>query len=201
MRKHSYRRLRKSPIVIERVYLINKIVKELLSETFNSLIETEYKIVVDGDIIIYRFKTNSDNFYDLEFIINQINCNNKIDSGGVLSDYTESYNIRGYCLIPTIDIGFVPSEINLDDRDNHELYTKETNRGEQFELMGRISYLVKEYIKNNPEEKVFVVGKNTKETKLKMYEKMFTNLFNNDFLSVEGENFGYDNGCFYFIKK
>lgn len=201
MRKHSYRRLRKSPIVIERVYLINKIVKELLSETFNSLIETEYKIVVDGDIIIYRFKTNSDNFYDLEFIINQINCNNKIYSGGVLSDYTESYNIRGYCLIPTIDIGFVPSEINLDDRDNHELYTKETNRGEQFELMGRISYLVKEYIKNNPKEKVFVVGKNTKETKLKMYEKMFTNLFNNDFLSVEGENFGYDNGCFYFIKK
>lgn len=62
MRKHSYIRLRKSPIVVERVYLINKIIKELISESFDSIIKTEYKIIIDNDVIIYRFKTDSDNF-------------------------------------------------------------------------------------------------------------------------------------------
>ena len=89
----------------------------------------------------------------------------------------------------------------MDDRDNHELYTKEINRGETFELMGRISYLINRYIKNNPDNKVYVIGKNTKETKLNMYNNMFSNLFNHDYFKLEGDNYGYDEGSYYFIKK
>jgi hypothetical protein len=118
-----------------------------------------------------------------------------LSNGLTLGDYLVGHNII------TTDIAFVPSEINIEDRDNHELYTKETNRGEQIELMGRISYLVKEYIRNNPNENVFVIGKNTKQTKLNIYVNMFYNMFDDDYIKVEGENFGYDEGSFYFIGK
>jgi len=180
---------------MERVDLINRIIRECINESFDSLIDTEYDTINGGNIIIYRFKTNSDNHYDLEFINSIEKGTNKLSNGLTLGDYLTDDNII------TTDIAFVPSEINIDDRDNHELYTKETNRGEQIELMGRISYLVKEYIRNNPNENVFVIGKNTKQTKLNIYVNMFYNMFDDDYTKVEGENFGYDDGSFYFIDK
>lgn len=200
MRLYNNKRLRKTPIVKDRVKLINKIVSESLNESFESIIETNYKDIEDGDITIYRFKTNEGSEYDLEFIFNTTKCETPVD-GGYLSDFTDGLNMGGLCRIPTIDVAFVPSEVNLSDRDNHYLYTKETNRGEQFELLGRISYLFKEYIESNPKQKVFIIGKNTKETKLKIYKKIYDNLFSHEFIQIEGLNEGYDNGCYYFIKK
>jgi hypothetical protein len=198
MRKFKNIRLRKSPIVLERVIMINRIIKETITESFNSIIETQYDSFFDGDIEIYRFKTNSDNSYDLEFITNIINKNTSLNDGSYLKDYlADTEDV----LVKSVDIAFVPSEINMDDRDNHELYTKEINRGETFELMGRISYLINRYIKNNPDNKVYVIGKNTKETKLNMYNNMFSNLFNHDYFKLEGDNYGYDEGSYYFIKK
>lgn len=178
--------------------MINRIIKETITESFNSIIETQYDSFFDGDIEIYRFKTNSDNSYDLEFITNIINKNTSLNDGSYLKDYlADTEDV----LVKSVDIAFVPSEINMDDRDNHELYTKEINRGETFELMGRISYLINRYIKNNPDNKVYVIGKNTKETKLNMYNNMFSNLFNHDYFKLEGDNYGYDEGSYYFIKK
>jgi hypothetical protein len=195
MRKFRNIRLRKSPFIIERVGLINTIIRECINESFDSVINTDYNIINEGNITIYKFKTSSDNYYDLEFINSVEKTTNKLSNGLTLGDYLVGHNII------TTDIAFVPSEINIEDRDNHELYTKETNRGEQIELMGRISYLVKEYIRNNPNENVFVIGKNTKQTKLNIYVNMFYNMFDDDYIKVEGENFGYDEGSFYFIDK
>lgn len=195
MRKFRNIRLRKSPFIIERVGLINTIIRECINESFDSVINTDYNIINEGNITIYKFKTSSDNYYDLEFINSVEKTTNKLSNGLTLGDYLVGHNII------TTDIAFVPSEINIEDRDNHELYTKETNRGEQIELMGRISYLVKEYIRNNPNENVFVIGKNTKQTKLNIYVNMFYNMFDDDYIKVEGENFGYDEGSFYFIGK
>lgn len=191
-------RTKKSPLVEPRIILINRIIRECLNESFDTILKTDYEMVKDGVITIYRFKTNSNNYYDLEFISGLIDCYTKTDDGGFLSKYFLCDDDE---VVKTIDVAFVPSEINIDDRDNHELYTKETNRGEQFELMGRISFLVKEFIKNNPKQNIFVIGKNSKEMKLKIYNKMFDNIFSQNFIRVEGENPGYDEGCFYLIKK
>ena len=30
---------------------------------------------------------------------------------------------------------------------------------------------------------------------------MFDNIFSNDYIKIEGENSGYNNGCYYFIRK
>lgn len=173
------------PLVESRLGLINRVVRRTLKESFNREIPTEYEILKEDipeyKITIYRFKTNSGNSYDLEFISATRRINEK--------------------LIDTIDIAFVPSEINMGDREDLELYTKETNRGETFELMGRLSHLVKDFIKNNPNIDVYVIGKDTKDMKLQIYNKMYKNIFSNDFTKTEGEDYYYENGAFYFIKK
>jgi len=197
MRKQKTIRLgKKSPLVVERTNLINKVIKVVLNESFESQIETDYEMVDEGKIIIYRFNTNSGNSYDLEFIYSPLLVKHeKLTNGSMLGDYVTKENTIA------MDIAFVPSEINMDDRENHELYTKETGRDEVFELMGRISYLVKVFIKNNPNVDIFVIGKNTKDMKLKIYNKMYDNIFSNEYLRLEGVDGGYDEGCFYFIKK
>jgi hypothetical protein len=202
MRVYKNIRLRKSPITKNRVTPINRIIRECLNESFERVIQTEFDIINEGnDIIIYRFKTNGGNYYDVEFIEDVVRCDGHILDGGVLGDYTETFMVGGRCLIPTVDVAFVPSEINISDRNNHELYTKETNRGELFELMGRISFLVDEFVNSNPEINNYVIGKNTKKTKLDIYKTMFNNIFSNQFTQLEGDNIGYDEGCYYFIKK
>ena len=200
MRKYKNKRIIKTPIVEERVILINRIIRECLNESFDSIIETDFEVIKEGDIIIYRFKTNQGNYYDLEFITSLINCETSIGDG-VLSDFIKPFNEDNLCLILTTDIAFVPSEINVEDIDNHELYTKETNKNEPLELMGRISFLIKQFINLNKGRKVFVVGKDTNKIKLKIYLNMFDNIFSNDYIKLEGENSGYNNGCYYFIKK
>lgn len=197
MRKYKNIRLRKSPIVEERVKLINRIIKETINESFESVINTDYELIEENsNILIYRFKTNSGYTYDLEFITDFIKSDKNFYNGKFLKDYIDSDYIE-----PTIDIAFVPSEVNMEDRDSPELYTKETNRHETIELMGRISFLVKEFIKNNPRIKVYIIGKDTKEIKLSIYLKIFDNIFSDNFYKVEGRSSGYSSGAFYFIKK
>jgi len=196
VRKHKNIRLRKSPIVEDRVYLINQIIKESINESFERIIKTDYEIIKESDdILIYRFKTNSGNSYDLEFIKGFISPETVFDSGNILIDYTKNEHV-----METIDLAFVPSEVNLEDRDNQELYTKETNRGEQFELMSRISYLTKEFMVNNPNVIIYIIGKDTKESKLNMYLKVFDSIFSSNYIKEEGKASGYSGGAYYFIK-
>lgn len=201
MRKYRRYRVMSTPLVVERVDLINRVIHEHLNESFDRVIPTEYTEHRENTIKICRFKTDSGNSYDLEFIQRYVGCN-VILSDGELGDYTDKIEIHDNpCFIPTVDIAFVPSEINISDRDNHELYTKETDRGEHFELMGRVSYIIKKYVDENTQVKTYVIGKNTKESKLKMYIKLFENIFSGDFTKHEGENPNYDEGGYYFIKR
>jgi len=196
MRKQKTIRLgKKSPLVIERIGLINRVIGVYLNESFDSIIKTNYSIIEEGNINIYRFNTENGNSYDLEFIFTVLNPPKEKIDGGYLSDYL------GNDMGLMADIAFVPSEINTDDRENHELYSRETNRSEAFELMGRISYLTKQFINNNPNINVYVIGKDVKETKLKIYLNLFKNIFSDDYMKLEGSDGGYNNGCFYFIKK
>lgn len=202
MRKYRNFRKMLKPTVIDRTNHINRIIRESINESFESIIPTEYEIIKENTIIIYRFKTSNDYSYDLEFIEDVMECDFNLNDNIKLGDIVECFNVLGRNYIQTTDLAFVPSEINTDDSENSELYSKETGRGEQFELMGRLSFLVKEYIKNNEYVDVFVIGKNTKDMKLKIYEKMFDNIFSDKFLKYEGNNPDYPIfGCFYFIKK
>jgi hypothetical protein len=185
LKKRHWKMRETIPLVEDRLVLINKVIRNTLKESFDREIPTEYKVLKeytpDYEIVIYRFNTNNSNSYDLEFIstVRKIN--------GIKTE--------------TMDIAFVPSEINMSDRDNSELYNKETNRDETFELMGRINYLVKEFINNNPNICVYVIGKDTKDMKLKIYNKMYENIFSNDFTKTEGSDYYYENGVFFFTKK
>ena len=200
MRITKIRNRRVTKLVTERTVLINKIIRGVLGESFESEIPTDYEEVkLDRTILGYRFNTNSGNSYDLEFIFNYM-LKEGIDDE--VYENIPSYYKSEHGAVLTVDLAFVPSEINMDDRENQELYKRETNRDEVFELMGRLVYLVKEFIKNNLNINVFVIGKNTKEMKLSIYKKMYENIFSNDFMKTEGYNDNYPNeGSFYFIKK
>lgn len=190
MRKYKNIRLIKSPLIEGRLTLINRVIRECLTESFNSIIKTDYKIVREGNITIYRFITNQNNSYDLEFIPTITDFNTLIKS-----------KTKSQKLIPTIDIAFVPSEVNMLDRDVESLYNKETNRSEHIELMGRIGYMINEYMKKNPSINIFVVGKDTKEINLNIYLNMFDNIFSDDYIKIESDSDNYNNGAYYFIKK
>lgn len=200
MRLTKIRNRRKTNLVVERTILINNIIKNVLGESFESEIPTEYKEIRLGKTILgYRFITNSGNSYDLEFIFNYM-LKEQIDDE--IYENIPNYYKSEHGAVLTVDLAFVPSEINIEDRDNQEIYNRDTNRDEVFELMGRISFLVKDFIKNNRNINVFIIGKNTKEMKLSIYKKMYENIFSNNFMKMEGYNDNYPSeGSFYFIKK
>jgi hypothetical protein len=88
------------------------------------------------------------------------------------------------------------------DQYDHETYIKNTNKNEHIELMGRLIYLIKQFKEKHKDINVYVVGKTTHPTKLKMYLMMFNNVFSNEFVMVDAENRDYGvDGSYYFIKK
>lgn len=182
--------------------LIKEELDLFVNEMFDSKIVTKYGAFNDTydhfPLRTYRFKTNSGNSYDLDFFYTYVTPYRiKLDDGKFLSDYVIDKND-----LDTIDIGFTISEIDKkDDSISPEDYIKDTNRGEQIEVMGRIAYLVDEFIKNNPNINAFVIGRNTKSTKLKIYKEIFKNIFKEKFIMLEGQNFGYKEGAIYFINK
>ena len=107
--------------------------------------------------------------------------------------------------INTCDIGFTLSNrINQDDDDDYidqDTYNASSNKFEVIELMSKIKFLVDKFIKNNPNVNIFVLGKDTHNTKLKIYLELYKNAFLNDFKMFEGECDGYYKGAYYFINK
>ena len=67
--------------------------------------------------------------------------------------------------------------------------------------MGRISFLINLFVDNNRNINIFVIGKNTEEKKLLIYNKVFSNIFGDKFIVIEGISTGYNEGAFYFINK
>jgi len=186
--------------------LIKEELNRLIVEVFEGELNTNYQELSQKydtyNVITYRFETNSKTSYDLEFIFNYVLGNEKMSDGSEL--YTHILNMKRTDYMESIDIGFTLSDrinnFGLDSIEANE-FTKNSNKNEPIELMGRISYLIKMFINSNENINIFIVGKNTDRSKLKIYRTIFKNIFSNNFILLEGEHHGYNDGALYFIKK
>jgi hypothetical protein len=173
-----------------------------LNESFNSKIKTEFEIhhkIIDNDKhTSYRFHSDSNTYYDLNFfeeiiIPSELQLNN----GQKLVDYLSN----NFEKINASHISFTLTErtINNDDISSDD-YSENTNKNEPIELMGRIAFLVDSFMKINPEQLIFIIGKNTNHIKLKIYLQMFENLFSLNFKKFEGNSDFYDyEDAYYFV--
>lgn len=183
--------------------LINEELNHIICEIFNTLLPTEYSRfnrTVDGyKTIVYRFKTKSNSSYDLEFFITYVNSNDIMDDGSYLYEHIKQ--LKPDMTYKSIDIGFTLSDrVDSDDEISVDVYNLDTNKNESIEVMSRIGYLINEFRKEHNNINIFVIGRNTKNEKLNMYKKTFSNIFSNDFNMIEGEHYGYSEGALYFIK-
>jgi hypothetical protein len=192
--------------------LVRKIISEELSkmvidEIFDKPVKTEYEkllnVIINNSLKhdVYRFKTDGGFSYDVEFHKIYINFKRPDFETITLLDGSTLPNKHEEIVTAGIIIGFTPTEINdidvpediegtLDDP-----YLNRTNRDEQYEVLGKIIYLVDEYIKNNPEYNIYIITKNTNRINIKIYNLMFRNVFSNNFDVYESEE------AYYYVKK
>ncbi len=187
----------------------DKVISDI-NEIFDTPLQTDY-ITIERTINGFntktnRFKTLSGESYDLEFIDTSVSPKIKLDNGSTLCDIL---NINCNYFIGSIDIGFTltsrtlkyDDNVDVDDEIENDEYSTNTNKNESIEVMKRISYLVKEFINENSNINIYAIGRNTHETKLLIYKKLFENIFKEDFILTEGISTGYKEGALYFINK
>lgn len=200
-------RPRPSPMRLVKKLINEELSKFTIDEIFDKPVRTEYEILLDVTMNnnkyhdIYRFKTNGDFSYDVEFYKNFINFKYPNFETVTLLDGSALPNKLNEILTVGIIIGFTPTEINdvnvpaniegtVDDP-----YINRTGRNEQYEVLGKIIYLVEEYIKNNPQYYIYIITKNTDKTNIKIYNLMFRNVFSKNFDVYESTE------AYYYIKK
>lgn len=180
-------------------YLFMNILQNIITEETNNILieilnepkETQYKEIkktYEGiPLTTYRFRTDSGMSYDLEFY------ESKFDKGDVI--LTNS-NIEIYS---GIDIAF---SMTNKTRKSDDEYHKRTFLNEQYELFARISYLIKKYIENHPNVDCYIIGFGEYMSNVRVYKKIYENVFSGEFNVVEGTNPYYNsNKAYYFIKK
>ena len=162
-------------------------------------IETDFKEVDYGDYIAYEFKTNSGNSYDLEFHYSFEYCNVELNNGEILSDIL-NINCLEQPIIDCFDIAFTIS--NIEDKDNEDDFQKKTNKVEQFELMGRISFIIRKLVNRYNKIKLFVIG-NSERNKMEIYQQIFKNQFSDIFDLYIGGSYHHDadKASFFIIRK
>lgn len=184
---------------------LKKILREeiesaLLTEVLITEIPTQYTkslIYKSGEAIEqWKFKSKSNTDYDLDFHFYIESGNNMLNNGKylmeILNDVKLTYNV--------ISISFTIGDLSPEDR-NTPIYNQATNKFEQWDVMGRIAYLVGEFIKQSPTVKIYSVSLGTHITKMKLYDAIYKSLYENNFTKFEGESDYYDiAGCTYFIK-
>ena len=106
---------------------------EYLNEIDFNILSTEYVIDKQDDILRYSFLSDKKNSYSIYFFLTEED-NEKLSNNSYLTDYSESNKI------PTIF--FSLTERNFDDNFN-EL----TNKHEFLEIMGKIVFIILEYMK------------------------------------------------------
>ena len=157
--------------------LINEELKNFISEIFDKLIPTEYSVVNDvkyGESIYdqYLFTTKSDQKYEVDFYHTTLNLN-KLKN---IIKYFPNENF-----IECIDIGFtIFNNVNSEYHDygtwNNDPYIKRTDKNEQYEVLGKVAFIIDEYIKTHPEQKIYAIGKDTYKSNIKTYLYMFEKL-------------------------
>jgi len=166
----------------------------LLTEVFDSMIKTNYKIIDFGEYIAYQFKTNSGNQYDLEFHYSEENIYTDLDNNIKLGDILKTNKET----IPCFDIVFTLSKIK--NKENPDEFEINTNLNEEFELMGRITFIISEII-NDSKYKLFIIGGDSRRNRLKIYENMFKNNFINLFDLYYGKSQFHSGKSLFIIRK
>jgi hypothetical protein len=155
-------------------------------------IPTDYKIVRINPLFeannefdtIYQFTTKSKNSYDVYFSLT-MESNHLLSNSKNLHYYTFEY-------IPTIFFSLTErglNPLNFDDL---------TDKNEKFEVMGKIIFLISEFI-NKHDYKVYSVGE-VGDKKYKFYSYYLHNLPNLTMVDGESDNYG-GRKCYYLINE
>ena len=153
---------------------LKKIINETILEVFDSKIKTPFKEVYYDDYIAYEFKTSSGTSYDLEFHYSDEYGETILSGVKTLNDILNTDDN----LIDCFDISFTLSSV--EDKDDPEQFEVESNKHEQFELFGRIAYIVDKLSHKHKKIRLFVIGA-AGRNRLNIYKKMFENLFSQRF--------------------
>lgn len=166
----------------------------ILNESFNSIIETKYRVIDYGEYITYQFYSNSGNEYDLEFHYSEESSNTILNDNLILSDVIKTKDNNIQCF----DIAFTLSDVQ--NKENPEEFEKETNLNEHYEVLGRISYIIKQEL-NKTKYKLFIIGGDSARNKLKIYEAIFNNNFSGLFDLYYGKSKHHSGNSLFIIRK
>ncbi len=86
------------------------------------------------------------------------------------------------------------------DKEDPDEYEVDTNKQEQFELLGRIAYIIDVIIKKYKSVKLFVVGF-SRRNRPKIYKKIFDNLFSYKFDLYYGDSRWHLGESLFIIRK
>lgn len=109
---------------------------------------------------IYRFTSNNGNSYDLYFSLTD-ESDSILDDGVVVKNMTTDY-------VPTIFFSLTDRGLDVD------IFNKLTNNGEKFEVMGKIIFLIHDFMFSN-KYKLYTVGE-VEDKKYKFYMNYLHNL-------------------------
>lgn len=166
-----------------------------VNEVFDSAIETKYTLIDYGEYFAYRFKTKSENEYDLEFHYSHERGNTKLDNNKLLNEYIKE--VAG--LVDCFDVSFTLT--NVINKDNPDEFEIETNLHEQYDLMGRIAYIIKNEIKRNINIKLFIIGGDSRRNRLDIYKTIFNKQFNDVFDLFHGKSMWHKGDSLFIIRK
>jgi len=164
-------------------------------------IETEYENLYNifdryyNKISIYRFNTSFNKLFDLMFY--NVDTDHKImlNNETSITDIVDE-KILNESIDNTYDISLITTLENRYFKEYHGHNKKECN-----EIIRKLSYLINEFIKDNPEINIYVIGKNIDLELLERYKEVFGGIFSDGFEVFEGTSKGYTEGAIYFINK
>jgi hypothetical protein len=112
-----------------------------------------YSIINNGivDINTFTFITKKGNSYSV-YINNTYEPNYSLKDKIGKYDGTYLYNYSNGYYIPTIYFSLTSNGLN------QSLFNKLTNFSETFEVMGKVCFIINQYINNNPKYKVYSIG-------------------------------------------
>ncbi len=183
--------------------LINEEIKIFVNEIFDELIPTKFDVVKSikyGDFYYdqHIFSTNSGEKYEADFYKTMLNMQQLKN----VSNY-----FQNILTVNCIDIGFTLfNNVNNDMHDYgfegtlNDPYIKKTNKNEQYEVLGKVAYIVNEYMKSHKKQRIYAIGKNAYHSNLRVYQNMYEKLFKS-FIKVEDVSDYYDDGAIYYIKQ
>ena len=157
---------------------LDEVLEPLKTSYLKKVNQRKFGFLVDS----YLFETNKNNKYVVDFFKDIVFINAK-----------ENFLIiLGFSTIENSEIEDFHDE-NVTTLDSN--YIKITNKKEQYEVLGKVVYLIQEYIKNNPNYSIFGITKNTHKKNLIVHNKIYEKIFKNNFIVVENDD------IFYYIKR